>query len=129
MPGLMSGIEAARRALLTHQLRLGVISHNIANASTPGYSRQEVVLKTTAPFRDARGFLGTGVNIDSVIRHRDVFFDARALSERSSMGEYRALRSGLQQVETVLADINDVGIGARLAEFWQSWNAIRFPRR
>jgi len=38
MPGLSQLLETARRALMSQQVGIGVTSHNIANASTPGYS-------------------------------------------------------------------------------------------
>ena len=41
----------ARSALLTHQTALQTISQNVANAETPGYSRQEAVLAATTPVR------------------------------------------------------------------------------
>jgi len=124
MPGLFSGIEMAKRALSAHQMRLGVISHNIANASTPGYSRQEGVLNSTPSYQNGNLFLGTGVDLARVDRYRDPFFDKRALDEKGTAGQYEALRTGLEQVEGVFADLSSVGIGARLAEFWQSWNEL-----
>ena len=39
----------ARTALLSHQTALQTISQNIANAETPGYSRQEAVLAANTP--------------------------------------------------------------------------------
>ena len=46
MPGISTffGIETTLRGLLAEQGALDVTSHNIANASTEGYSRQEAVL-------------------------------------------------------------------------------------
>ena len=54
----MSGsglFSIARSALLTHQTALQTISHNIANAETPGYSRQEAVLAANTPVRLSYG--------------------------------------------------------------------------
>ncbi|MFA6450626.1 MAG: flagellar basal body protein, partial [bacterium] len=44
------GIETMRRAILTQRRVMDTIGHNIANAATPGYSRQVVKLETTSPF-------------------------------------------------------------------------------
>jgi flagellar hook-associated protein 1 FlgK len=124
MSGVASGIEMARQALLAHQMRLGVISHNIANAAAEGYSRQEAVLEPGSPIRQTAGYPGTGVTLTGIARHRDPYFDARAISEKGASGQYEALQTGLQQVEGVFSDMNEVGIGARLADFWQSWQQL-----
>ena len=42
-------LSIARTALLTHQSALQTISQNIANAETPGYSRQEALLVANTP--------------------------------------------------------------------------------
>ena len=49
-------------ALLTQQRALAVTSNNIANASTPGYSRQRIELGERAAQRLGSGFVGTGVD-------------------------------------------------------------------
>ena len=61
------GFNTAVRALITQQQALNTTAHNIANANTPGFSREDVVLETTDPFtfpsenRSAlAGQIGTG---------------------------------------------------------------------
>ena len=73
----MSGglFSIARSALLTHQTALQTISQNIANAETPGYSRQEAVLVANTPVRLPYGNVGTGVHVETIIRKRDILLD------------------------------------------------------
>jgi len=57
------GIEIAKKALFANQMAQQTVSHNIANANTPGYSRQRAMLESTYT---AYGFganyqMGTGV--------------------------------------------------------------------
>ena len=44
----MSLLNVGARALLANQVALQTAGHNIANVSTAGYSRQTVVLQTSA---------------------------------------------------------------------------------
>ncbi len=44
-----NGLNIALRGLLTQQRALDVTSHNIANANTEGYTRQEAVLNAEEP--------------------------------------------------------------------------------
>src|SRR3712207_6933801 len=43
------GLQTSLRGLLAHQRSLDVTGHNVANASTVGYSRQEAVLTSSLP--------------------------------------------------------------------------------
>ena len=45
MTGTFVGLETALRALRAQQAAVDVTNHNIANANTPGYSRQIAVLQ------------------------------------------------------------------------------------
>ena len=57
----ISGMNAAQAGLIT-------TGHNISNASTPGYSRQEVVQVANIPQSNGTGFLGQGVDVVTVRR-------------------------------------------------------------
>ena len=50
MRSTFGGLEVGLRALRAHQLALEVTGHNIANADTPGYSRQVANLTATRPY-------------------------------------------------------------------------------
>ncbi|MBU0566911.1 flagellar basal body protein, partial [bacterium] len=68
------GIETARKSLLAHQAALQTVSHNMSNANTEGYSRQEVVFSTASPLypsgfdigKEGAGQIGTGVTISEI---------------------------------------------------------------
>ena len=68
-------LSIARTALLTHQSALQTISQNIANAETPGYSRQEALLVANTPVAMPYGSMGTGVHVETIIRKRDLLLD------------------------------------------------------
>lgn len=49
--------------LLTAQSQLQTTSHNISNANTPGFNRQQVILNTNIPQSSGAGF----------VEHQDLF--------------------------------------------------------
>ena len=55
-------------ALLAQQRALAATSNNIANASTPGYSRQRVELADRPVEGFGNGQMGTGVQVTSTRR-------------------------------------------------------------
>ena len=73
MPGLMQGLELGKRALLTHQVSLQTIGHNIANVNTPGFTRQRVDVSTTYPEDSSFGQIGSGVTATGIRQIRDLF--------------------------------------------------------
>ena len=74
------GLELGKRALDYFRRGMETAGHNISNADVEGYSRQRVEPSTTSPFTnpafnrpDIPGQVGTGVQIDSIVRLRDAF--------------------------------------------------------
>lgn len=60
---LAAALEIGKAGLRIYQVASEVVSENIANVNTPGYSRQRTILES-APPSTANGFpLGTGVKI------------------------------------------------------------------
>ena len=66
---LFGSIQNAGNALNAAQIGLQVTGNNIANANTPGYIRQRVVLTPTPTQRYGNLLLGTGVKVQSIVQH------------------------------------------------------------
>ncbi|GAW92902.1 flagellar basal body protein, partial [Calderihabitans maritimus] len=50
MSSTFFGLVTAVRGLKAQQKALEVTGHNIANANTPGYSRQQAIMAATEPY-------------------------------------------------------------------------------
>src|SRR5690554_3069018 len=121
------GIEVARRALQAQQRSLEVAGHNIANANTPGYSRQRAILEPTRPLGgmgwgvDAgAGQLGTGVRVAEISRQRDAFIDAQLRNALQSQGDWELRHDVLSRLELVILEPTNVGLRNELDRFWQA---------
>jgi flagellar hook-associated protein 1 FlgK len=91
MRSTFGGLEVGLRALRAHQLALEVTGHNIANADTPGYSRQVANLTATRPYTipsfqrpTTAGQIGTGVVVEDILRMRDEFVDVQIRKESTN---------------------------------------------
>ncbi len=122
------GLEIARRALLASRQAMDVIGHNVANANTPGYSRQRAELKTTPPFPEVTsldfrqvGQLGTGVEVTAISRLRDLFLDRQYRDQASAAGRWETRDQTLAEVEAVFNEPSDISLRAALDRFWNSW--------
>lgn len=126
-----SGINVALRALLSNQAAIQVIQHNVANANTPGYSRQEAILAAALPSplegmnQGARlGQLGTGVVVDHIRRYSQEFYQSRLRQELSSTKQWEATRDLLEQVEISLSETTSDGLIPKLDGFWTAWQSL-----
>jgi flagellar hook-associated protein 1 len=124
MSGISQVLEIARRALLTQQYQMNVTGHNIANASTPGYSRQRAHLVTTSPTESAGGLLGTGVMVSSVDRLRNRFIDTQIRSSNDATGQAGQEYQVLSQIEATFNEISGSGLSDTLSTFFSSWQAL-----
>lgn len=121
------GLETSRRALTASQGALYTTGHNIANANTPGYSRQRVNLVQGEPFPNPGmnrpaipGQLGTGVKVDSIQRYREAFLDAQFRGENSKQGYWDARFVSLQKMEDIMNEPSPDGIAASMDRFWNA---------
>jgi flagellar hook-associated protein 1 FlgK len=113
---LFGGLDLARRALTAQQLAIQVAGHNIANASTPGYSRERVDLVSLPERR--------GVDAASVTRLRDRFLDFALLNEQQALGKHEANEGVLQRIQAVVTDPPGEGLSAVLDELFQSFQDV-----
>ncbi len=125
------GLDIATRALRTQQTLVDIANQNIANANTPGFSRQEAVVKETLPypipvFRQSgqAGQLGTGVDVTEVNRSRDSFVDYQYRNQITQQGRWDAQASTLKDIESVVNEPSTSGISTLLTKYWQGWQEV-----
>ncbi len=127
MVSTFHGLEVAKRGLFTQQAALYTTGHNIANANTPGYTRQSVNFEQTGPFPAASrnrpeipGQMGSGVQAGSIERIRVGFLDDQFRGENSKTGYYEARSDAFGRLESVMNEPSDSGLAKTMDRFWQS---------
>src|SRR5262245_66413539 len=98
------GLNTGLSALLSARYMLDTIGHNIANANTPGYSRQRVQLGSASPLQLGQLLLGTGVDAGRVQRSVDELLQRRIHGQHSLMGSLSTQQSGLASFESLFAE-------------------------
>lgn len=127
MTSTFQGLETARRGMFTQQSALYTLGHNVANANTPGYSRQRVNMMTETPYPsvglnrpDIPGQMGTGVKTGSVQRVREGFLDVQYRNENTKFGYWEAKSTSLSKIENIMNELNNTGLAKSMDDFWQS---------
>jgi len=125
--GLDIGVSALRAA----QQLLDTAAHNVANANTPGYSRQRVSLVESPPYTfpafnrsGLPGQIGSGVTVTAITRVRDNFLDLQVQAQTALQGEWDTRQQQLAKVEAVFPEPSDTGLGSTLSKFWNAWQDV-----
>lgn len=122
---LYSTIQLAKHALFAAQTGVQVAANNIANADTPGYVRERVVL-TPAPTQRLGGnlVLGSGVHVEGIVRQVDTFLQERLRSAVSDMANGEAQEAIFQELESALGELTDSDLSTALSDFFNSLNDV-----
>ncbi|MGE5467352.1 MAG: flagellar hook-associated protein FlgK [Ignavibacteria bacterium] len=107
----LSGLLAAQAGILT-------TSHNISNASTPGYSRQQIVQTTNQPMKTGAGWFGQGTSVETVQRVYSQYLTGSVMAAQTQVGEMDAYLAQVQQIDNMLADAS-AGLSPALSDFYK----------
>jgi flagellar hook-associated protein 1 FlgK len=115
----------ARKALQAQQVAIQTTGHNIANANTPGFTRQRVNLTPAVPFAlVAVGSLGTGVNVADITRIRDLLLDSQFRDAHQALSRQGAEEATLAQIETVVGEPSENGLAAGMSALFASFQDL-----
>src|SRR3954467_15074735 len=111
-----SGLAAAQAGLVT-------TGHNIANANTPGFHRQQTVQSNSTPLYNGSGFVGQGVNVDTVRRVYDTYLDGQANRADAQASYYATFNAQVSQIDELLSDPS-AGLAPQLQSFFATVNDV-----
>lgn len=112
----LSGTVAARQALT-------VAGHNITNAGTDGYHRQEIRQSASVGDASGSGYFGRGVQVDNVVRTYSDILDNQVLSAQASLNYYKSYNDQISQVDNIVADTS-TGLSPALQDLFKGVNEV-----
>lgn len=122
---ILGMFDIGRTALFTTRKALDTTAHNIANASTPGYSRQDVILENV-PMGEMTsiGSSGRGVQIKEVKRMYDSFISLQLKTEKSNLSYWDAYDKSATKIENIFNEASDSGIAPAITDFFNAWQEV-----
>ncbi len=111
-----SGLTAAQAGINT-------ASHNVANASTIGYTRQRVDLASRTPYHQRFGSVGQGVDITGISRTHIAGLDAQVRTSVSAQGRLDVLSNLLAGTEALMGEPNE-GITSAMSGLWAAFDEL-----
>ncbi|MDO8250874.1 MAG: flagellar hook-associated protein FlgK [Rhodoferax sp.] len=120
MSGLLS---VGTRALQANQVALQTAGNNIANVNTPGYSRQTVVLQNVPGQFTGGGYIGKGVEVQTIQRNFSAFLTRQAALSSSVSASDTTRLNQLTQLETIFQG-GTTGLGASVSDMLNSFSDV-----
>ena len=120
MSGISLVLNIAKDALLTQQYAMDIASHNIANVSTEGYSRQIATLETSEPAPYAGLMFGRGVTLSDIESVTNDFLEKRLQASISDLSMMTEKETYMNIIETIFSESSDSSISNQLDEFWNA---------
>lgn len=139
MLSLFGTLDMASRSMQAQMTGLNVAGQNLANVSTPGYTRQTVDIQTSPDISTSIGDEGTGANVVAIQRAVNTLLNSQIVTQQSSSGYYTAQQSALQNLQTNLDEFlngtastssttdnstSDTGLAGQLSNLFDAFQAV-----
>lgn len=127
---LVSSMNAAQQALSVNQAAITVVSNNIANIDTPGYSKMRVNMASVANYTPSLGNVislaesCSGVQVASITRYSDTYLQNYYWQENSTSGYLNKYASLASNVEDLVNELDNNGVSQALTSFYSAANAL-----
>jgi flagellar hook-associated protein 1 FlgK len=123
MGGLNATLSIATGSLMAQETELSISNNNIANANTPGYSREIVNLQESQPTEDGSLALGGGVDVVSIQSVQDELLNMSINQQTSAQSSANAQVNVLNQIQTLFPSSGS-SVSSALSTFFTSLSAL-----
>ncbi len=124
MSRIWSMMDVGKRSMANSQTALQTVSHNVANKSTEGFSRQRVDIQTNVPVEMGQARIGMGARTGTVSRVNNPFLE-KQIEREGNLLTYNESRSGLLgRVEQVYNEQVNKGLNQFMGEFFNAFREL-----
>jgi flagellar hook-associated protein 1 FlgK len=116
-------LSIGQSALAAAQVGISVTGHNIANAATPGYSRQVLVQGAALAQNFGYGYVGSGVNVSSIQRIYSDFQAAQVRASQTTQSGLNSYYTQISQIDNMLANSTS-GLSPALQSFFNGIQGV-----
>jgi flagellar hook-associated protein 1 FlgK len=116
-------LSIGQSALAAAQAGLNTTGHNIANASTPGFSRQVVIQGAAQPQDFGFGFMGQGTQVSTIQRIYNEYLGVQVQSAQASKSGLDTYYTQIKQIDNMLGDAT-AGLSPSLQDFFSGIQAM-----
>jgi len=116
-------LNIGKSALNAAQIGISTTGHNIANASTPGYTRQVIVQASANAQNFGYGFLGQGAEVTSINRVYNELLARQMVNSQSTSASVNAYSAEMSNIDNLLSNAT-AGLSPALQDFFSSMQSL-----
>jgi flagellar hook-associated protein 1 FlgK len=117
-------LDVGKRSLMNSQTALQTVSHNIANKSTEGYSRQRVDLETSQPLGMGKLRIGMGARAAQVSRTNNPFLEKQLEAETGRLGFAKSHADGMGRIEQIFNEQINKGLNRFVSDLFNAFRDL-----
>jgi flagellar hook-associated protein 1 FlgK len=126
MASTFLGLNTGKTGLYAYQSALNVTGHNIANAETPGYTRQVQDQRAASPIRvnQSHGMVGSGVDVTGVNQIRNEYYDLKYRQNNTTFGIYETKAQYMNKIENYFNEVSFEGFTTNFDKLYDSLHEL-----
>lgn len=124
MSRIWSMMDVGKRSMMNSQTALQTVTHNVANKSTEGYSRQRVEVQANEPVGSGKLRIGMGARPGVVTRTNNPYLEKQIEKGGNELGFSDGRASMLSRVEQVYNEQINKGLNQFMGEFFNSFREL-----
>ncbi len=117
-------LAMSSRSLELFSLGIQVAGNNIANASSPGFVRDELTTAPTAPYRSGGVLIGSGARAVGVRQVLDTYLEKRIYTANADYSAANIRNQGFLQLQSTLQELGDSDLSTSLNNFVATINTV-----
>jgi flagellar hook-associated protein 1 FlgK len=121
---ISDALNIAASALAAQQQAIDVVSQNVSNVNTAGYSRQTPELAALAPTVINGLSIGSGVSVDNIQRAANPVLNQAIAGNDSQVAYWQAMQQGLSGLDATFGSIGGTTLNSSLDSFFQSFQTL-----
>lgn len=117
-------LNIGKSGLFTAKQSMSTTSHNISNANTEGFSKQDIRTKSAITIPEGDYTIGSGVQIQSIKRSHDELVEKKLNNSITSHQFNEERSTQLGHIEEIFNEVNSEGMNKILNRFFNSFREL-----
>jgi len=122
--GLTASLYTAGQSLELFSAGIQVAGQNIANANSPNYVRERLLVSTSSPYQSGGLLFGTGAQADGIRQQLDKNLESQIYLANADVSSANARVNGYTQLQLIIGELGESDLSTRLNDFLGAMNDL-----
>ena len=122
--GLLESLNTSRKALSAASAGINVVSNNVANVNTAGYSRRSLTTSSSDPVEQQGVYFGQGVDITGIVRAHDRYLGMRLIDAVGQQSRANTAEESLKLTESYFNETSTTGLVEVYGAFYDAMSQL-----